>query len=51
MGRKKHIIDLSEEGRSELEEFASKGKHRAEAINRAKILLKADDGLTDPRDL
>ena len=47
MGRKKHIVDLSGEERSELEEFASKGEHRAEAINRAKILLKADDGLTD----
>ncbi len=47
MGRKKHIVDLSEEERSELEKFVTKGKHRAEAINRAKILLKADDGLTD----
>lgn len=49
MGRKKYIVDLSEEERSELEEFVTKGKHRAEAINRAKILLKADDGLTDAK--
>lgn len=48
MGRKKHIVTLSDEERSELQEFVSKGKHRAEDITRAKILLKADEGLTDP---
>ncbi|MFP9193989.1 helix-turn-helix domain-containing protein [Natrialbaceae archaeon A-CW1-1] len=48
MGRKKHIVDLSEEERKELEQFASKGEHRAEDITRAKILLKSDEGLTDP---
>ena len=47
MSQKKFIVDLSEEDRDELEEFVSKGEHRAEDITRAKILLKADDGLTD----
>lgn len=47
MSRKKHVVDLSDEERSELEEFVSKGEHKAEAITRAKILLKADEGLTD----
>ncbi|WP_227015647.1 helix-turn-helix domain-containing protein [Haloarcula sp. JP-L23] len=47
MSRKKHVVDLSDEERSQLKEFASKGEHRAEAITRAKILLKADEGLTD----
>ncbi len=48
MGRKKHVVDLSNEERDELKEFVSKGEHRAEAITRAKILLKSDEGLTDP---
>ncbi|WP_254533674.1 helix-turn-helix domain-containing protein [Natrinema gelatinilyticum] len=47
MSRKKHVVELSEEERQELETFSSKGTHRAEDIIRAKILLKADDGLTD----
>ena len=47
MRRKKYIVDLSDEERAELKAFVTKGTHRAEAINRAKILLKADDGLTD----
>ena len=47
MSRKEYTVDLTDQDRSELEEFTTKGKHRAEAINRAKILLKADDGLTD----
>jgi transposase len=48
MGGKKHIVNLSEEERRELEEFVSKGEHKAEAITRARILLKADEGLADP---
>jgi len=47
MSRKKHIVELSEEERQELDIFSSRGTHRAEDITRAKILLKADDGLTD----
>lgn len=48
MGSKKHIVSLSDEERSELEAFISTGEHRAEDITRARILLKADEGLTDP---
>ena len=47
MSRKKYIVDLSDEERGELQEFVRTGEHRAEDITRAKILLKADDGLTD----
>ena len=47
MSQKKYIVDLSDEERTELEEFVTKGTHRAEDITRARILLKADDGLTD----
>ena len=47
MGRKKHVVDLSEEERSKLERFISTGEHRAEDITRARILLKVDEGLTD----
>ncbi len=47
MSRKKYVVDLSDEERGELKEFVRTGKHRAEDITRAKILLKADDGLTD----
>ncbi len=47
MSRKKYTVDLSDEERAELEEFVTKGTHRAEDITRARILLKADDGLTD----
>ena len=47
MSRKQHVVDLSKEERRDLETFISTGEHRAEAITRARILLKADDGLTD----
>jgi len=47
MSRKKHVVDLTDEERQELETFVSTGVHRAEDITRAKILLKADEGLTD----
>jgi transposase len=47
MSKKQHVVELSEEERQELERFTSTGTHRVEDINRAKILLKADDGLTD----
>ena len=47
MGRKKYVVDLSDEDRNELDRFVSKGEHRAEAINRARILLQADEGRTD----
>jgi len=47
IGRKQHVVDLSDEERRTLEWFISTGKHKAEDITRARILLKADDGLTD----
>lgn len=47
MPNKKYVVELSEKERQKLERFTSKGTHRAEDINRAKVLLKADDGLTD----
>jgi transposase len=47
MTQKKHVVDLSEDERAELESFVSSGVHRAEDITRARVLLKADDGATD----
>jgi transposase len=39
---KKYIVDLSPEERAELERFTSTGRHAADQITRARILLKAD---------
>ena len=47
MGAKKHVVDLSDEERRTLDWFIKTGERKAEDINRARILLKADDGLTD----
>ena len=47
MGAKKYIVELSEEDRNTLEWFISTGERKAEDNTRARILLKADDGLTD----
>jgi hypothetical protein len=47
MGTKKRVVDLSAEDRRTLEWFISTGKRKAEDNTRARILLKADDGLTD----
>jgi len=47
MGRKQHIVDLSAEERRTLEWFISTGERKSEDNTRARILLKADDGLTD----
>jgi len=47
MSAKKHVVDLSDEARRTLEWFIKTGERKAEDINRARILLKADDGLTD----
>jgi len=49
MGGKKYIVDLSEEDRTTLEWFISTGERRAQDNTRARILLKADDGLTDTK--
>lgn len=47
MSKKKHVVRLSEDERRELETFISTGERKAEDITRARILLKADEGLTD----
>ena len=47
MARKKYTVDLSEDERAELESFVSYGKRSAQAITRAHILLKADEGVSD----
>jgi transposase len=47
MSRKKHVVDLSDEERRTLEWFISTGERKAEDNMRARIRLKADDGLTD----
>jgi len=49
MGRKQHVVNLSDEERRTLEWFISTGEHKAEDITRARVLLKADEGLTDSK--
>ncbi len=39
---KKYIVDLSVEERAELLKLSTTGKHAADQITRARILLKAD---------
>lgn len=47
MPGKKYDVELSTAEREELESFISTGLRRAQAILRARILLKVDDGGTD----
>ena len=47
MGAKKYIVDLSDEDRKTLESFISTGERTSRSNTRARILLKADDELTD----
>ena len=47
MGRKQHVVDLSDEEWRTLEWFISTGEAKAEDMTRARIPLKTDDGLTD----
>jgi AraC-like DNA-binding protein len=49
MPAKKYVVKLSEEDRNTLEWFISTGERKAEDNTRARILLKADDGLTDSK--
>jgi len=51
MAKKKYTVDLTEDERAELESFVSHGKRSAEAITRARCLLRADEGLSDPPSL
>jgi len=48
MPRKKYIINLSEEERNDLMQLTHKGTIKARQFKRAMILLKADEGLSDP---
>jgi len=47
MARKKYVVDLTAEERQILEQMLQKGKSSARKLTRARILLQADEGLTD----
>ncbi len=47
MPRKKYVVDLSAEERTILEHLLQRGKASARKLTRARILLNADEGLTD----
>jgi transposase len=49
MPRKKYLINLSGEERERLLEMTRKGSLKARQFKRAMILLKADEGLSDPQ--
>ena len=49
MPRKKYLINLTNEERTSLVEMTRKGKLKARKFKRAMILLKADEGLSDPQ--
>jgi transposase len=49
MPKKKYHINLSDEERDELLELTCKGELKARKMKRALILLKADEGLSDPQ--
>lgn len=49
MPRKKYLINLSREDRDNLEEMTRKGTIKARKFKRAMIILKADEGLSDPQ--
>jgi transposase len=47
MPQKTYIVDLKEEERTCLLDLIKKGEHSARKLNRARILLLADEGKTD----
>ena len=49
MPRKKYIIKLNDNEREQLLEMTSQGELKARKFKRALILLKADEGLSDPQ--
>jgi transposase len=49
MARKKYIVNLTNEERETLFGMTRKGEIRARKMKRAMILLKADEGMTDPQ--
>ena len=48
MPKKTYIVDLTDDERKALKELLKGGKHSARKLNRARILLLADDDKTDP---
>jgi hypothetical protein len=48
MPRKKYLINLNDEERHELDEMTRKGTLKVRKFKRAMILLKADEGFSDP---
>jgi len=49
MPRRKYLINLSDEDRKMLEQMTRKGSLKARQFKRAMILLKANEGLSDPQ--
>jgi transposase len=49
MSKKKFMVSLSDEDRQKLESYINTGVHSARSINRARILLLADEGKSDPQ--
>jgi transposase len=47
MPKKKYVVDLTAEERTTLEQLVQRGKSSARKLTRARILLQADEGLTD----
>ena len=47
MARKKYCVDLTAEERQSLEQLLQRGKSSARKLIRARILLQAEEGLTD----
>ena len=47
MPRKKDVVELTAEERRTLEQLVQRGKSSARKLTRARILLQADEGLTD----
>ena len=47
MPKKIYIVDLTKQERTHLLDFIKSGKHSARKLNRAQILLLADEGKTD----
>lgn len=45
--KKKYIVDLTVEERQQLLQLIRRGKNSSRKVTRARILLKANDGLTD----
>ena len=51
MPRKKYLINLNDEERLKLEDMTQKGTLKARQFKRAMILLKANEGMSDPESM